>query len=113
MYKMRNCLSPIPIQELFLPNHENTSSLRHLRQFKTPSISTVYHDTESVSFLGPKVSEILPDSFKKTNDTDTFKKTIKTWKLSNIPSKLCRIYVENIGFLLSLLNYNDKGHLKC
>ena len=50
MYKISNGLSPILIKELFMPNNAHTYSLRHLRQFKTPSVSAVYLGTESVSF---------------------------------------------------------------
>ena len=71
------------------------------------------HGTESVLFLGLKIWEILPDSFKKFGNIDTFKKAIKTWKPSNCACRLCRVYVQNIGFLSSILNYNDKEHLKC
>ena len=47
-----------------------------------------------VSFLG---LQILPDSFKKTVNKDTFKKAIKTWKPSNCPCRLCRVYVLNLS----------------
>ena len=56
-----------------------------------------------VSFLG---LQILPDSFKKTVNKDTFKKATKTWKPSNCPCRLCRVCSK------SLLNYNDKEHLQ-
>ena len=51
-----------------MPNNEHTYILKHLRHFKTPSVNTIYHDTESVSFLGPKIWEILHDSFKKIDN---------------------------------------------
>ena len=51
-----------------MPNNEHTYRLRHQHQFKTPSVNTVYHGTKSVSFLGPNVWEILPDSFKKIDN---------------------------------------------
>ena len=50
MYKISNGLSPIMIKELFMPNNAHTYSLRHLRQFKTPSVSPVDLGTEVVSF---------------------------------------------------------------
>ena len=32
------------------------------------SVNTVYHGTECVSFLEPRIWEILSDSFKKVDD---------------------------------------------
>ena len=87
------------MQELFMPNNEHAYSFRHLRQFKKPSVNTVYRAIESASFLGPKIWEILPDSFKNIDNVDTFKKVIKTWKPSNCPCRRCRVFVQNIGFL--------------
>ena len=64
-----------------MPNNEHPFNLRHLHQFKTPSVHEVYHDMESVSFLGPKIGQILSDSFKKMESVEGFKRAIKTWSL--------------------------------
>ena len=45
---------------------------------KRHQVNTVYHNTESVPFLGPKVWGILLGNFKKIDNIDTFKKAIKT-----------------------------------
>ena len=78
MYKISNGLSPILIRELFMASNEQNYCLRHLHQFKTTSVNTVYHGKESVSFLGPKIWEILLNDFKKIDNRDAFKKVIKT-----------------------------------
>ena len=39
----------------------------------------MYYSTESVSILGPKVCEILPDSFEKMENGEAFKRAIKIW----------------------------------
>ena len=65
MYKISNGLSPILIRELFMPNNEQNYCLRHLHQFKTPSVNTVYHGKESVSFLGPKFGKFYLMTLKK------------------------------------------------
>ena len=51
--------------------------LKQLQQFKTPSVNTVYHGTENVSFLGPKTWEISHYIFRKIDNIDAFKKAIK------------------------------------
>ena len=74
MYKISNGLSPILIRELFMPNNEQNYCLRHLHQFKMPSVNTVYHGKESVSFLGAKIWEILLNDFKKIDNRDLLKR---------------------------------------
>ena len=62
--------------------------MRHLCQFKTPSVNTVYHGKESVSFLKPEICEILPYSLKKMESIEAFKREIKHGRLkpdSKIP----------------------------
>ena len=43
IYKIRNSLSPILIQELFMLNNEYLYNLRYLHQFETSSVNTTYH----------------------------------------------------------------------
>ena len=55
LYKIRHGLSPTFTKELFMQNNEHPYNLRHLYQFKMPSVNTVHRDIESVFFfLGPK-----------------------------------------------------------
>ena len=64
MYKISNGLSPILIQEVFMSNNEHAYNLRYLHQFKTPSVNTVYHGTESISVLGPKIEKFYQIALK-------------------------------------------------
>ena len=50
-----------------MPNNQQPCNGKHLRQFQTSTVNTVYHDTEKVSFLGPNIWEVLLDSFKNRN----------------------------------------------
>ena len=47
------------MQELYLRNRKHSYNLGHFSQFEISSLNAIYHGTESVSFLGPKVLEIL------------------------------------------------------
>ena len=60
-----------------MPNNEHPCNLRHPRRSKTPSVKAVNHSTERVCFLGIKIWEILPDSFKSMESVEPFKKVIK------------------------------------
>ena len=52
-------------------------NLRWCNDFRIPSIRTVYHGSESISFLGPKIWNILPDEIKQQTSLNSFKKSIK------------------------------------
>ena len=55
MHKIKNDLSPLIITELFEQRNEQHCDLRKNSQFTIPPIRTVYHVSESISFLGPKI----------------------------------------------------------
>ena len=62
-------------------------------------IRTVYHGSESITFLGPKIWNILPERLENTNSVEAFKLQIKKWKPENGSCRLCKVYVQNVGFV--------------
>ena len=42
------------MNNIFKLREENPSKLRHVSEFSRPMINSVYHGTESISFLGQK-----------------------------------------------------------
>ena len=42
-----------------------------------PNVRSVSHGSESISYLGPKISDILPLELKKLTSVVAFKKAIK------------------------------------
>ena len=99
MFKIENDLSPEIMTELFEQRNEHHYNLRNNVHFITPQIRTVYRGSESISFLGPKIWNILPDRLKNATSLEAFKIQIKKWKSQNCPCRLCRVYVQNVGFV--------------
>ena len=99
IYKVRKGLSPAIKTELFEHKEENYYNLRNNAEFAISAIRTVYHGSESISYLGPKIWNILPDRLKNANSLETFKSEIKKWKPENCPCRLCKSYLQNIGFI--------------
>ena len=60
-YKIKKGLSP----ELFTRETESYYNLKRCNDFRIPLIRTVYHGSESVSFLGRKLWNILNDKTKQ------------------------------------------------
>ena len=73
MYKIKNDLSPLIVTELFEEWNEQHYDLRNNSQLTIPPIKAVYHGSESILILEPKVWNILPDSLKNTNSIGAFK----------------------------------------
>ena len=60
---------------------------------------SVYNDTESISFLGPKIWELVLEDAKQSESLEVFKNKIKKWVPYRCPCRLCRVYLQNIGFI--------------
>ena len=56
---------------------ENHYNLRNYNRFRLPFARTVYHGTESISYLGPKIWDIVPVELKNAQSLHSFKKFIR------------------------------------
>ena len=99
MFKVKNELSPEIICDIFMQRINNHYNLRHINHFETPFVRTVYNGTESVSYLGPKIWDIVPEEYKTLNSLNSFKESIKNWIPLNCPCRLCKTYVHGVDFL--------------
>ena len=57
------------------------------------------YGSETVSNLGTKLWDILPENIKKAESLQEFKNEIKYWTLLNCPCKLCKTYIANVGYV--------------
>ena len=67
--------------------------------FAMPNVKSVFHGSESISYLGPKIWDIVLLEMKELPSVVPFKKDIKEWKPKNCPCRLCKKYVSNLGFI--------------
>ena len=61
-------------------------------------MKSVFCGTESILFLGPKIWSIVPNEFKET-PLHAFKKLIKKYEPENYRCRLCKSYIQNVGFI--------------
>ena len=99
MCKVYCKMSPEIMQDVFHVNEQGQYFLRNPTDFVIPTIKTVNYGSESVRFLGPKIWEMLPDNFKNKDSVESFKMAIQEWKPDSCPCRLCKTYVQNIGYL--------------
>ena len=98
MYKIANNMSPDLLNEIFTPKI-GPYNLRRNHSFTSRQVHTVYHGTESLSFLGPKIWDLVPIDIKQSETLDIFKYKIKKWIPFQCPCRLCRTYLQHVGFL--------------
>ena len=96
MYKVKNNLSPLPMQDLFNAQ-VTTHDLRNKRYWDIPKTRTVCYGIESVRYRGPKTWELLPDNIKQATTLAEFKTKIKRSK--DCTCRLCKTYIQNLGYI--------------
>ena len=98
MYKAKNNLSPMLMKEIFTDRNYSGPNLRSQTDYELPRANTV-KGQETLRFLGPKIWEIIPLSTKESSSLNIFKNKIKNWTPENCPCKLCKVYVQGVGFV--------------
>ena len=91
-------MAPEILTEIF-PQKESNYSLKNSTALQGRSIKTVMYGSETISSLGPKILDILLTELKKIVSPTLFKKKICEWAPKNCPCRLCKTYVQNIGYL--------------
>ena len=98
MFRVKNKESPEIMNRVF-PIAEQNYNLRNNCNFVSRRINTVHYGTESLSHLGPNLWRILPDEYKKVKSLNEFKTKIKRWVPENCPCRLCKKYIQHVGFI--------------
>ena len=62
-------------------------------------VNTVTYGTEYLSFLGPKIRDIVPDYIKSSETMSAFKIKIKKWISTECPCRIYIVYLQGIGFI--------------
>ena len=99
MYKLAKGISPTIMQEIFRFRNSSSYNLKSQNIFQIPFRNHVYNGTESISYLGPKVQDLVQDNLKRINSLTSFKEQIKKWNLENCPCRLCKTYIQYISFI--------------
>ena len=66
----------------------NQYNLRNCPDLITPQVHSVFHGTESISHLGTKIWDIVPEEFKHKKSLNSFKESIKMSLPTTCPCRL-------------------------
>ena len=89
MFKIHRGLSPEILRETFV-SKTSSYNLRRNDTFGKRKVHSVYHGTESLSFLGPKIWDLVPVELKQSETLYSFKLKIKNWLLFECPCRICK-----------------------
>ena len=98
IFKVKMKLAPEIMNEVF-DIIESPYPLRNKLRFKSRNIRTVRYGIETAAFAGSKIWSCIPSELKESTSLNEFRSKIKTWKPEDCPCKLCKIYLQRIGYL--------------
>ena len=87
------------MNEIFVKNVQHYYALRKKTEFNRNSVKTVYNGTETLTFLRPRIWEIVPDYIEESSSFHEFKLNIKLWNPENCQCRLCKRSLPQVGFL--------------
>ena len=94
-FKESKDLAPTIFSEVF-SKRSVRYNLRHVFEFSVPNMKSTFHGTESLSYLGPTLWDLVPKELKELSSLSAFKKAIKKWKPQNCSCRLCKKYIQNL-----------------
>ena len=99
MYKAKNDFSPPFMKEIF-KIEETGINTRMGVKFSRPNVSSVKKGECSLSSFGPIVwNNMLPNKIKSCTSLSEFKLSIKSWIPKNCPCKICKTYIQGLGYV--------------
>ena len=84
MYKVSKGIAPKIFVDIFSCNSRANYDLRYQPEFSKPLVKSVFNRTETISYLGPRIWDLVPLEMKQKKSLTTFKKVIKTWTGTHI-----------------------------
>ena len=72
---------------------------KNLASLQMQEIFKLLKGTESLSFLGPKIWDILRDTYKDMPNLNRYKLALKRWRPVNCPCRIYQVYIANAGFV--------------
>ena len=101
MFKIKKNISPEVMKQLFALKISHYD-LCNNNSFKSRRVNSVWHGTESVSYLGPKIWDLAPNEIKESESLNGFKFKIKRWVPEGCPCCICKKYLEQVGLIITL-----------
>ena len=96
IFKDLNGLSPKFMEEVFSVKRNIKYCSKFI--FNSRNIRTVHYGTETISYIGPKLWQMIPSDIRDSKTLQEFKRKIKKWKPDKCLCRLCKTYIKELGF---------------
>ena len=98
LFKFLKGEAPSFLERIFVYNDEFVNTRNHF-VFRARKISSTYFGRECISFLAPKIWDLVPEDIKTAKSLSIFKSKINSWIPKDCPCLLCRVYIQRVGFI--------------
>ena len=98
-YKASRNIGPSLLNDIFQNTNYAGPTLRNKGEFVKPSINSVHFGENSLKYLGSKIWDLIPKTYRDIDKLDRFKQVIKTWKPKQCPCRLCKTHICGVGFV--------------
>ena len=85
IYKFQAGLTPPIVSDLFV-TRENNYNLRNFQELES-------------SYRAPQIWNLIPERLRTMETLNKFKKEIKSWKCDACPCRMCKTYIQRVGFI--------------
>ena len=92
-------MSPAIMNGIFIEKADDGHKLRSNIDFCVPRVNSVFKGDDLLTHLGPLIWSIVPDHLKELSSLNSFKAEIKNWNPNNCPCRLCKDYIQGIGYV--------------
>ena len=92
-------LSPVIFAEAFPLRQQSQYNMGNYSYFAMFRSKTINHGLESLPYIGSKLWARIPSHIKNIEPINEFKHVLKAWKPDLCSSRLCKVYLQTIGYL--------------
>ena len=78
---------------------EKNYNLRTDLSFTTNNVRPMNYGQKSVTYLAPRIWNLVPVDIKESETVVIFKRKIKSWVPDMYPCRLCQRYIPNLGLM--------------
>ena len=98
IFKIKKGFAP-PIMESILKGRNNTCNVINFQEFETERKRTVYFGLETISYRSPQLWSFQPEHTRQLSSLDQSKRSVRQWVCNTCPCRLCKVYLQSVGFL--------------
>ena len=98
IYKALNSLSSPLMSDLFQVKNIGYN-LRKAKTLISNNIKTTSYGIDSISYLAPEIWDLIPEEIQNCKSLQNFKTNIRLWVPNKCPCNLCKVYVQNVGYI--------------